>query len=474
MCDLPLQPAHHGSNWTHLSDIALTDPDYGIPGRVDILLGVDLYSDVLLKGRRIGLPGTPTAFETQFGWVLAGKTNSMNSTHQTVTTHHVAVESNDDVLRKFWEIEENPEGVSSISPEECNVFEHFQEMHTRHDTGRFIVPLPKRTHSKPLGESRSQAVRCFLSLEHTPHSKSQFPEFSAVMQEYLDMEHAQLVPVADLQKPVKDVFYLPMHAVRKEDSTTTKLRVVFDASAKSASGVSLNDLLLIGPTVHPSLIDVLLRFRFHWIALTADVSKMYRAVELALNDCDLHRFVWRTDQNQPLTDYRMTRVTFDVSASSFAANMVLKQNAIDNAVHYPLVANAVETFFYVDDCLTGADSPEEAVLLQKQLQNLFSRGGFLLRKWNSSEHDVLENIPQDLQVAQPLQSLPDPDHYTKTLGIGWNSQTDHFRLTISEFSPDVNFTKRYWYQTLPRPLTFLVGSHLQQSKLRSFYNSCGN
>ncbi len=55
---------------------------------------------------------------------------------------------------------------------------------------------------------------------------------------------------------------------------------MFDASAKSASGVSLNDILLVGPTVHSTLIDILLRFRFHRVALTADISKMYRAIEL--------------------------------------------------------------------------------------------------------------------------------------------------------------------------------------------------
>ncbi len=109
-----------------------------------------------------------------------------------------------------------------------------------------------------------------------------------------EMKHADTVPVVDLQKPSNSVFYLPMHAVRKEQSTTTKIRAVFDASAKSFSGVSLNDTLLVGPTVHPSLIDVLIYFQTHRIALTTDVSKMYRAVELAPADKDLHRFVWRS------------------------------------------------------------------------------------------------------------------------------------------------------------------------------------
>ena len=66
-----------------------------------------------------------------------------------------------------------------------------------------------------------------------------------------------------------------MHAVRKESRTTTKLRVVFDVPAKSESGILLNDRLLIRPTVNPSLVDVLLRFRQHKVGLTSDVSKMY-------------------------------------------------------------------------------------------------------------------------------------------------------------------------------------------------------
>ena len=89
------------------------------------------------------------------------------------------------------------------------------------------------------------------------------------------MQQAEHVPLADLQKPTEQVFYLPMHAVHKEHSTMTKIHAVFDVSAKSSSGVSLNDTLLVGLTVHPPLIDALIRFRLHRIAISADVSKMY-------------------------------------------------------------------------------------------------------------------------------------------------------------------------------------------------------
>ena len=96
---------------------------------------------------------------------------------------------------------------------------------------------------------------------------------------------------------------------------------------------------------------------------------------------------------------------------------------------------------YVDDGLTGADSIEEAIQLHDQLQQLFSRVAFLLRKWNSSETAVLQHIPLELLDSQSLHTLPDPDEYTKTLGIQWNSSLDHFRLTVAEFPETQNLTK---------------------------------
>jgi hypothetical protein len=124
--------------------------------------------------------------------------------------------------------------------------------------GRFVVPLPKKQNVKPIGESRSQAVRRFLSLEHTLRAKNQFDQFGEVMKEYFDVGHAELVPPGELNLPTSDVFYLPMHTVHKQSSTTTKVRVVFDASMKSASGIFLNDTLMVDPTVHPQLVDVLI------------------------------------------------------------------------------------------------------------------------------------------------------------------------------------------------------------------------
>ena len=129
---------------------------------------------------------------------------------------------------------------------------------------------------------------------------------------------------------------------------------------------------------------------------------MYRAIELVPADRDL---LWRKNHNENLHDYRMTRVTFSVSAS---ANMAVKQNALDFAAEFPEATKVMDKSFYVDDCLTGTDSIAEAIKLQTQLQSFFSKGGFLLRKRNSNEAKVLEHIPPDLKDSQAIQSLPEP------------------------------------------------------------------
>ena len=81
------------------------------------------------------------------------------------------------------------------------------------------------------------------------------------------------------------------------------------------------------------------------------------------------------------------------------------------------------------------------ITLHTQLHDLFSKAGFL-RKWNSSDPEVMEQIPHDLREVQEVQSMPTPDQYIKTLGIEWNSRSDHFRLTVASLPPLGNITKR--------------------------------
>lgn len=371
--DLPMHPVTPDQNWKHLEGLQLADPDYHKPGTIDLLLGVCIFLEVIRHGRRRGPLDSPTALNTEFGWVLAGDTGSSET--ELVSTYMTSIATGDDLLRKFWEVEEKVIADCTLSLEERSAVEHFNLHHTRDSQRRFMVPLPKRILNVALGESRSQALRRFLSFERSTHTRGIFPKVKEVIQEYFVQNHAEEVPPEDLEKPPNLVYYLPMHVVSKSSSTTTKLRAVFDASAATTSGISLNTTLMVGPTVHPSLIDVLIRFRMHRIALIADVSRMYRAVLLTHEDKDLHRFLWRDDPKEALKDYRMTRVTFGVSASSFIANMCVKQNAIDFESQYPRAATQVMKSFYVDDYLGGADTVQKAVDLQSEIHRLFEKGG---------------------------------------------------------------------------------------------------
>ena len=170
MCDLPSQPVLFRADWSYLVDLALADSDFGRPGKIDLLLGMEIFPVVVRQGRRSGMPGSPSAFEIDFGWVLAGEP-SMHFSHLSLLTHHTTIGGGDDLLHKFWEIEEQPSEYSSLSPEERSIAEQFWKHHSRTSDGRFIVPLPKKPQTKPLGESHLQAVRRDKSLERALRSK---------------------------------------------------------------------------------------------------------------------------------------------------------------------------------------------------------------------------------------------------------------------------------------------------------------
>ena len=451
--DLPVFPVPFSDSWNHLNGIQLADSQFGRPGRVDLILGIDMHTAIECQGRRQGPEGSPTAFETKFGWVLAGVTSNHSMTESTssfVTSFH-SVSETENCLQRFWEIEEPPNKAPKLTSQELAVIQHFKDQHSRNTDGRFVVPLPKKENFQPIGESRNQAVHRFLALERSLKRKGKFEAVNSIMQEYINMDHAELVKPIDLKKEHSKIFYFPIYVVWKETSSSTKVRPVFDASAKSTSGVSLNDLLLVGPTIHPPLMDVLLRFRMHKVALTADITKMYRAIELSANDRDLHRFVWRKSEYEPLQDFRMKRVTFGVSASSFAANMAVKQNAEELSGQFPLAAQAVQSSFYVDDGLTGANDIPTAIQLRQQLQEMFSQAKFELKKWNSIEPEVMDTIPEGLKENNKLVNISGLDHQlAKTLGIEWDITSDRFRVLVSSFLSSEKLTKRTLLSNIAR------------------------
>ena len=143
--------------------------------------------------------------------------------------------------------------------------------------------------------------------------------YSSFIQEFIDLGQLEKAPDDQLHNPRN--FYLPHHCVTKEDSSTTKLPVVFDARAKTTTGYSLNDCFLVGPKCRDSLFNVF-RFRMFKIAMSTDIAKMYSQVEL-LKIAISHRILWPKNPTEPILTYRMTRVTYGVASSSFHAIRLL-------------------------------------------------------------------------------------------------------------------------------------------------------
>ena len=174
--DLPTQPIAHDQRWKHLTGLRLADPDFRKPGRIDILLGADVFSQSVCHGRRYGPVGSPTAFSTCFGWALAGSVHGKCGQRKE-TTCFASTTLCDSPLRKFRQVEDCSFLEPSLSIEERTVMEHFKEHHCRDDTGRFIVPLPRKPYVAPMGGSRSIAVKRFLTVESNLKMNGRSREF---------------------------------------------------------------------------------------------------------------------------------------------------------------------------------------------------------------------------------------------------------------------------------------------------------
>ena len=177
--------------------------------------------------------------------------------------------------------------------------------------------------------------------------------------------------------------------------------MVFDASAKSICGLSLNDTLLTGPCTYPHINTVVTRFRRHIVGFSANISKMFGEVVLNRVEPDYYRFIIEDPSNPDnITICRMKRLTFGVACSPFLATTVLRRLAEDYEQEYPEAAALVWEDFYVDGLLTGAESAQHAIVLRHQLNTLLEKASMILRKWHSSNQTVLSTIPDELKEVE--------------------------------------------------------------------------
>ena len=136
-------------------------------------------------------------------------------------------------------------------------------------------------------------------------------------------------------------------------------------------------------------------------------------------------------------DMRMTRVTFGVTSSLFLAMQVLCQVAKDHEKQYPRAAKIISNF-YVDDCLTGAATTEEALEIQEELIALLYLACMWLHKWRSSDNSVMENVPTDMREDEGHQIIMPPAECHKALGLHWDTKKDMLHVSTPTLAVDDN------------------------------------
>ncbi|XP_055715164.1 uncharacterized protein LOC129809379 [Phlebotomus papatasi] len=302
------------------------------------------------------------------------------------------------------------------------VEKEFAETHSRTEDGRYVVQLPFKGNPSELGDSKKQAMARFINMEKKFATNEQLrKDYSEFIHEYISLGHMSLAP------PDGGKYYLLHHAVFKKESSTTKTRVVFDASCKTSTGKSLNSVLHAGPKLQQNLNQIIIRWCKYKYVYTADIEKMFRQIIVAEGHRDYLRILWRDSPKQPIREYRLNTVTYGTAPATYLSVKVLMQLAEDEGAQFSAAVAAIKDF-YVDDVMTGADTVEGALQIQNELINLLQKGGMNLRKWTSNKPELLANLSEEQIEAKYLQ-LTENETLT-ALGVGWDPNTDQFSYKI--------------------------------------------
>ncbi|XP_075990192.1 uncharacterized protein LOC142985834 [Anticarsia gemmatalis] len=395
----------------------------------------------------------PIAQQTKLGWILSGNVRTFAC--------HVVV--NDvDSISKFWEVEDIRDSSPSLSSANLYCEEHYQSTPRKLESGQYQVALPmKPNFEQEMGASRSRAAAQFIQQEKKMIRDPSLAEgYRKFMREYEELGHMRKVSHQD-----HTACYLPHHGVLKLDSTTTALRVVFNASSKMSTGQSLNDLMYSGPNLQQDLQNLMLRWRQYKYVVTADVEKMFRAILIRPEDQPLQSILWRSYPHDDLHTYHLTTVTYGTRAAPYLAMRTLKQIGIDHADQHPSVAAALEWSFYMDDYLGGSNNIQEARQLQQDLIKTLKGAGMNLWKWSSNEPQLIENL-QPEQLNAPFEFKDTESR--KTLGLRWIATSDTFTFD-TRIEPQVEDKPKQndnYYQIYQNYLTPSAGYHRSLSEQR--------
>lgn len=401
------------------SNVQLADPQFYHPKKVDLLLGAEIFWRII-KSDFINLNlGGLILRDTELGWVVSGPLSKNNFCN--VQVHVSTLNSLQDQLQKFWNIEESIDTEYECT-NECETL--FKQTTARGTDGKFIVKYPFNKSIETLSCTKSLALKRFQYLERKFSTNNKFKiMYHEFIREYIDLGHMSLV-----ENLPEKIFYMPHHGVLRDDSETTKLRVVFDGSARGVVGCSLNEIQFTGPKIQEDIISLILRFRQHKIVIGADIEKMYRMIWITEEQRDLQLILWRFAPELPLQTYRLNTVTYGTTSAPYLAIRCLKELGYSCAKNHPKASEVILKDFYVDDLLTGGESVSEVLEIANTVSNILITAGLNLRKWVSNSKEVIncfKDKTKDISFGTKTSS--------KLLGVHWMSDNDilYFKINLN-------------------------------------------
>lgn len=364
--------------------LALADPSFHTPSTIDVLLSGDVYL-LIMDGRKVVIDETlPAAFSSIFEWILIGpillsKVSSLSS------SPIVLAASIESLMDRFWQVEE-PDVAPVAFTDDGRYEEFFQSECVRLPSGRFSVPMPFQTPSQSnmFAGSREVALKRFESLERKLSTDSNLKSlYVKFMSDYLTLGHMSVAETPGC-------YFIPHHAVYRPDDGASKIRVVFDASARCHNGSSLNDCLLTGPKLQQDITDILTRFRIYHHAFTTDICKMYRQIRVLPEYRKYQHIIWRASPHDKLVEYELNTVNYGVNCAPFLALRTLRAIASEDCAEAELVRQALTQQTYVDDICVGADDIDGALRLQSNLISILVKSGLELKKWSSNSPAIFK------------------------------------------------------------------------------------
>lgn len=409
------QPSDQQITWG-IPRSQLADDQYTQPGQIEALLGAGIWIQIIKNKIIKARNNKALAHQTELGYVIF---ENQSDPYQNEDPYIGAISKGpsikqlSDSIQRLWEMEELPQ-QKILTDEEKACEEVYAKSHSRDSKGRYIVRIPFNQKIKELGASRKMAMHQFFAMEGRMKRNAEFAtKYKAFMTEYEALGH-----MSQVRDEAQDGYYTPHHGV----FSSNKFRVVFNASAKTTTNISLNETQMVGEKLQPDLFVTLINFRQYKYGLTADIEKMYRQILVHQDDRKYQKILWRGSPQGPIKTYQLNTVTYGHACAPHCAIRTLIQCANDHDRLFPRAAKILRECFYVDDLLTGAHTIQDAQDLKNEVTSILEKGKFKITKWKTNGH-FYEKIP-----------LGDKDEGERpsVLGLCWDLSTDTFMYKLSE------------------------------------------